>query len=507
MQSRSSSFSRSFDRSSWLQRRPGPTFSSLPTWHASCSGIPRPSQLSLKTWTLLPPTVYDKLGSAVLSARTGCALYYVTTGKCSAPLVQAAQQHVKKETGHPSFFLFDGRRIINILDDYLDGVAPPIPWVELPVDVTQGSSAGIVWRFDQTAQIESWVFVANGHDIGQLFHRAGVRIFARNVRGYLGLTDINRAITNTLASEPEHFLYFNNGVTIVCDDAEKVEAKGRSVIRIDNPQIINGQQTTRALAVDLKASSKARVLVRVIRIPRNSDDADDGFEQLVSQIVEATNWQNQIKASDLMSNDRRQIAIERELRKRGYQYLRKRQTKREAHLAAGTRARLIVKKEELALAVAACELDPVVARSGKERLFEERYYKTIFPGEDANYYLIRYWLWKRVSFHARGSSERAYSRWVAIHFLWSEAGFDLRKNSRAFIKACESPRAQGHVAVIREFDRMIERSILAAIKFFRNEHGKHGNPVDVSGFFNRQGRHREIREVLGQRRESPRIDL
>ena len=206
----------------------------------------------------MPPTVYDKLGTAVLSADE-VALYYVTTGKCSAALVQAAQQNVKKETGHPSFFLFDGRRVINILDDYLDGVAPPIPWVELPVDVTQGSSAGIVWRFDQTAQIESWVFVANGQDIGQLFHRAGVRIFARNVRGHLGLTDINRAITNTLASEPEHFLYFNNGVTIVCDDAEKVEAKGKSVVRIDNPQIINGQQTTRALAVDLKAASKARV--------------------------------------------------------------------------------------------------------------------------------------------------------------------------------------------------------------------------------------------------------
>ena len=47
----------------------------------------------------------------------------------------------------------------------------------------------------------------------------------------------------------------------------------------------------------------------------------------VSKIVAATNWQNAIKASDLMSNDRRQIDLERNLRKLDYQYLRKRQSK------------------------------------------------------------------------------------------------------------------------------------------------------------------------------------
>ena len=54
------------------------------------------------------------------------------------------------------------------------------------------------------------------------------------------------------------------------------------------------------------------------------------FETLVSRIVSATNWQNAIKPSDLMSNDRRQIEVERQFRKLDYLYIRKRMTKGEA---------------------------------------------------------------------------------------------------------------------------------------------------------------------------------
>ena len=175
----------------------------------------------------------------------------------------------------------------------------------------------------------------------------------------------------------------------------------------------------------------------MIRIPRNSDDADDGFEQLVSQIVEATNWQNQIKASDLMSNDRRQIAIERELRKRGYQYLRKRQTKRDAHLAAGTKARLIVKKEELRWLLPPVNLTGCCTER-KRATFEERFYKTIFPSEDANYYLIRYWLWKRDEFPRSGKLRRARGGWRSTSFGAKRASTSGRTVAR-FIKACESP--------------------------------------------------------------------
>jgi hypothetical protein len=51
--------------------------------------------------------------------------------------------------------------------------------------------------------------------------------------------------------------------------------------------------------------------------------------------------------------------------------------------------RFIISKEEFAQVVAACDLDPLVVRTGKEQLFEESYYSSIFPKSDPNYFLGR----------------------------------------------------------------------------------------------------------------------
>jgi hypothetical protein len=435
------------------------------------------------------PLVGDKAKIArerCLARRYKLDLYYVTTGRCSAALEREARARAGQGTGgRAALSVFDGRRVVGVLDDYLDGVAPPVPSADLPLDITPGG-LGIVARYDAQSGIESWVFAAKGSAVAELFKQAGVRIFARNVRGFLGSTAINRAMTATLEDRPGYFLYFNNGVTIVCDEAEKVDSKGTSVLRIANPQIINGQQTTRILAAEDKRAEKATVLVRVIRIPRGEAGSRDRFEQLVSQIVEATNWQNEIRASDLMSNDRQQIILEREFRKLGYQYLRKRQTKREARRAAGSQTQFIVKKDEIAQAVAACELDPVVVRGGKEGLFEERHYKAVFPNGNPDFYLTRYWLMRAVSYHARGNPERTYAKWVVLNFLWGELAGDIRRRARDFRTINERPRT--HPDAIGHLDRLIERVLRAAVKFYRAERGKGSSALDPSAFFNSQGR-------------------
>jgi hypothetical protein len=60
-------------------------------------------------------------------------------------------------------------------------------------------------------------------------------------------------------------------------------------------------------------------------------------------------------------------------------YPRKRMTKGEARRAASTRHLRLVKREEIAQAVAGCDLDPSTVRQGKDRLFEERWYAQILP--------------------------------------------------------------------------------------------------------------------------------
>src|SRR6266581_5426797 len=41
-------------------------------------------------------------------------------------------------------------------------------------------------------------------------------------------------------------------------------------------------------------------------------------------------------------------------------------------------------------------------RAGREGLFEERNYKTVFPTGNADFYLSRFWLMRSVGAHARG---------------------------------------------------------------------------------------------------------
>jgi hypothetical protein len=298
-------------------------------------------------------------------------MFFVTLGKCSSALHDEASRIVRAADGAVTFQLFDGKRILLLLADYLDGVAPPVPSLDLEIESGGGvRTAGVFNRYDSKTDIESWVFSMTDVAVAGLFERASTRLFARNVRGFLGSTEINRGVEATLAREPEYFWYYNNGVTIVCDDATQESSRGRNILRVTNPQVINGQQTTHTLSRIVRKGPRASVLVRVIRVPRSPQLGGNNFETLVSRIVSATNWQNAIRPSDLMSNDRRQIEIERQLRKLHYLYLRKRMTKGEARRAAGARHLRLIKKEELAQAVAGCDLDPFIVREGKERLFE-----------------------------------------------------------------------------------------------------------------------------------------
>jgi len=415
-------------------------------------------------------------------------LYYVTTGRCSPSLTEEAERVVRQGDSTASIDIIDGKRILRLLADYLDGVAPPVPLLELEIENGQGIKLdGVLQRFDGHTRIESWVFPVGVWHIAEMYEQSGIRLFARNVRGFLEETAVNKNMEATLLKEPDYFWYYNNGITIICDQAEQLNRSGRKMMRIVNPQVINGQQTTRTLHKKATKDSKATVLVRVISVPRDSDEESSRFDNLVSKIVAATNWQNAIRASDLMSNDRRQIDLERNLRKLDYQYLRKRQSKGEARRHAGVRHRFLVKKDELAQAVAACDLDPSIVREGKERLFEERFYNQVFPNADPNYYLPRYWLVAYTQFAARGYPERAYAKWVVTHFVWQSVAKILgtRHQRALFIRVNERSNFES-------LGKLCNLAYKGVIQFYRSRRGTGEKAIDVSTFFQRKGLHRDF---------------
>jgi hypothetical protein len=411
-------------------------------------------------------------------------LYYVTTGACSSPLKDEAESEIAQANARAELGILDRPQVLALLTDYLGGAAPPVPFLDLRID-SRGlvGSDGVIQRFDEKTGIESWILSMSGKDVGALYGFAGDRLFARNIRGFLGDTAINEGMHDTLVQSAENFWYFNNGITIVCDSARKTAERGQAILRVSNPQIINGQQTTRMLHESPKAA--ASTLVRVISIPRGKKGSQAQFEGLISKIVAATNWQNAILPSDLRSNDARQVSLERDLAKLGYHYLRKRQTKGEARRLLGAQYWFHVKKEELAQAIAACEFDPEVVRSGKEGLFQNPYYDDIFDGRPVDQYLSAYWLSRVVKRNASGYPDRAYAKWHVLHFLSSRLSRDLRRRgiAEAFRSACERNRWN------RNLDRATTQTYLAAIAFYRGKRGKGSKAVDISNFFYRSKQH------------------
>lgn len=450
----------------------------------------------------MSPDVAEKLRISQKRIAGGyrLSLYYVTLGKCSGSLIKEATRKAQKSAG--VFHFFGGHQILLLLSDYLDGVAPPVPLVDLEIEESRGSRGSTVFaRYDPETDIEAWVFSSSHRTIADLYSHGGPRLFARNVRGFLGRTEINRGMEATLEHEPAYFWYYNNGITIVCDDAQQIRSRGTERLRITNPQIINGQQTTYTLARMDTRRSRASVLVRVIRVPRGSGPGSDRFETLVSQIVAATNNQNAIRASDLMSNDRRQVDLERQLRKIGFWYNRKRQPRSETKRLAGSHAYVMVDKEEVAQAVAACELDPSILREGKEGLFEERWYFQIFPSSDPHFYLSRLFLKREVQRCAKGFPERGYAKWLVVHFLWSRVGPLVRSKSRA--EALRRSWERDGEA-IRAISQPATIALRTALQFYRLRRGKGAKAIDAVSFFKLRGLHDEFEHFWRSRHNAAR---
>jgi hypothetical protein len=419
-------------------------------------------------------------------------LIFVTLGRCSQSTERDAKQITRRAAKSCSLEIIDGRRCLVLLRDYLDGAAPPIPTLDVPIEAGPGVKVnGVLQRYDEVNKLESWVFSVKGDAIAHMFEAGGRRLFARNIRGFLGTKmPVNESMLRTIETEPTFFFYYNNGITIACDRAERVSQRGTDVLRVSNPQVINGQQTSRVLAT-APASADASVLVKIIQIPRERTTGKDHFEGLIGRIVQGTNWQSAIKPSDLMANDRRQLSIEKELRHHGYFYARKRQTKGEIRSQMRGQYIRIITKEELAQAIAGCELDPVVARSGKDNLFVGKLYMDVFPNTDAEYFLPRYWMFREVTRGAKGAPQRGYTKWLVLNYCWGLVGPLLRSKTSCtrFVDYCKDENR----LLTAPLERFINIAYVQALAYYRAHRGRGESEMDVSLFFrSKKGRHKEF---------------
>jgi AIPR protein len=320
------------------------------------------------------------------------------------------------------FVPYTRSQILGLVEREMDGATPPVPPVILPLD-SRSTMEHVESVGTKKHGLTMWAFSVNGAEFVRRVKPYKLRIFNSNVRGFLGIGEegINKEIFTTIEKSPHHFVFVNNGITMLCTEAKPDRERGVDVLEIHEPQIVNGQQTTRVLESAGKAARNVSVLVRVIEVPTEPALISDG--DLTSRIVKATNRQNRISSADLKSNERRQIWLETELEAFGYRYIRKRESR--AETSSGPRARKQLRKEKLAHAVAACISDTLGLQGNEPRF--DKHYEAIFSSKDPRFYLLCFLLFDRVSGLDKKSGERVWGRFVVVRFLWKRLETDLRR--------------------------------------------------------------------------------
>jgi hypothetical protein len=148
-------------------------------------------------------------------------------------------------------------------------------------------------------------------DVADWYRNHGNHLFAGNIRNFLGSSEVNAAIAETLKGEANYFWYYNNGITIIAEDLKRQAIGGsdRSVGMFDCKRvtIVNGAQTVGTIGRTLSSEESAAFLqARIIVV-------DDPESSLGKRITRASNTQNKIDARNFVALDAEQERIRTEL--------------------------------------------------------------------------------------------------------------------------------------------------------------------------------------------------
>lgn len=178
------------------------------------------------------------------------------------------------------------------------------------------------WSF--VAQPEQAYFgVIDGLQLKEWWSHHGKRLVAKNIRHALGSTEVNTQIRNTAINDPEHFWYFNNGITLIAEEAVKAPrgaaSRASGNFQFKGASIVNGAQTVSTLGrvEDDTPLGQVRVPIRVILL----QSAPDNFGR---EVTRANNLQNRVEPRDFVAQDPEQARIQMEMAIEGvdYQFLR-----------------------------------------------------------------------------------------------------------------------------------------------------------------------------------------
>ena len=179
-----------------------------------------------------------------------------------------------------------------------------------PIDLEIGLSQ---WGKVDEPQPAYYGMVA-GEEVASWWIDKGKRLFAKNIRQMLGVTEVNEEIRDTLETTPDKFWYFNNGITVVADSIRKsavgVNSRDLGSFKASKLSVVNGAQTVSTIGRYKEDNGenldKVKIPIRLISL----EGAEDNFG---GEVTKTNNRQNRIENRDFVSQDEEQIRIRKEL--------------------------------------------------------------------------------------------------------------------------------------------------------------------------------------------------
>ncbi len=197
--------------------------------------------------------------------------------------------------------------------------------------VNKGTFASLREEYGVEGLYEAYYIITPVYEIYRMLLAAEEKdysIFEKNIREYLGKNSVNNGIVETLRSENErkNFMYYNNGITVICQEIQPSYQDTNRKLRIlplVNPQIVNGCQTVSSIKKVLENSSgdiedefkNVYVMLKTLVID-NPEDIDN--KTFYNNVVKFTNKQNAISDKAFTSNMDIFYRMQEEFMKRGF---------------------------------------------------------------------------------------------------------------------------------------------------------------------------------------------
>lgn len=177
------------------------------------------------------------------------------------------------------------------------------------------------------SHIDSMYMVLSVIDLYEMVKQSKIEkydLVTENIRDYMGRTTFNNDIAETLKSDEDrsNFLYYNNGITIICDNFSNTSIINSGKYRLINPQIVNGCQTVNTIYEVLNMIGDEKeikrkfyncyVMAKILIID------DPNKKNLYLNIVTYNNSQNAIDKKDFEAIQPKYLRLKNQYKNKGF---------------------------------------------------------------------------------------------------------------------------------------------------------------------------------------------